>query len=418
MNILGIFLNKEIRTGGHRRYLELMEGLAARGNNVLVVLNKELSYQPTNFQSIRIQARYVNAGFPPVAFLFRRAMFQNVRRIREKLRSLLEERDAGVDCILVHGETHFLAALAAKKAFSAPVVFGHRANMVRESLVLRSENKGNPRARAHALWELAKYRRYERVLAEKAAMLVFQSAYDRDDFTLRAPRAQGRTAVVHGNISEPRFTREYEAANKSSSLRRIVFVGTYSPGKGVRYLIEAVGILAERGLRDLCCELIGTGEERASFERDVRERGLVDMIVLHGRKPDPFSYMAAADLMVVPSLSDSFPDTVLEALHVGVPVIGSRVGGISEILLYDDLLFQPANPAAIADRLERCVRENDFYLRLRALCAVRRDAFHFDWAAKWERVMAELVQERRRLQGAAPRSPSRSSGRRVQGPSQ
>jgi hypothetical protein len=52
MNILGIFLINQIRTGGDRRYLELMEGLAARNNNVLVIMNGFLDYTPVYLKKI------------------------------------------------------------------------------------------------------------------------------------------------------------------------------------------------------------------------------------------------------------------------------------------------------------------------------------------------------------------------------
>jgi hypothetical protein len=43
---------------------------------------------------------------------------------------------------------------------------------------------------------------------------------------------------------------------------------------------------------------------------------------------------------------------------------------------------------AIADRIERCVRESGFYARLRELCEERRRAFRFDWAEAWRDAMA------------------------------
>ena len=115
------------------------------------------------------------------------------------------------------------------------------------------------------------------------------------------------------------------------------------------------------------------------------------MVDFHGRVPEPFSALAAADLMVAPSLSDSFPDTVLEALHVGTPVIGSQVGGITEQLVHEELLFPPMNAEAIADRIEKCIREPEFYRRARRLCASRRSKFEFDWAEAWEKAIGPLI---------------------------
>jgi glycosyltransferase involved in cell wall biosynthesis len=238
---------------------------------------------------------------------------------------------------------------------------------------------------------MQKYRRYERSIARSADLAIFQSAYDRDDFSSRAPLREGQAAVVNGNIGEPRFPRALEGTNRSESLRKVAFVGTYGPRKGSRYLVEAIALLAERGLGGLRFELVGPGDDRAERERYLAERGLAGMATMRGRVPDPFAVMAGADLVVVPSLFDSFPDTVLEALHVGTPVIGSRVGGIPEALVHDELLFPPMDAAAIADRIERCAREPGFYAGLRELCARRREAFRFDWAGAWQDAMARAA---------------------------
>jgi glycosyltransferase involved in cell wall biosynthesis len=385
MKILGLFLNNELRTGGHRRYLELMEDLALRDNRVVVLLNEELKYEPEHFVAIRVKARYARGGAIPIALVFRAAAAGSVASVAAAI--------GRPDWVLIHGETHFLAASLIAQKLGAALAFGHRSNAVREQLMKIEElREGGGRsriARFSAWWEMQKYLRYEKLVARRADLVIFQSAYDRDDFGGRAALRDGQSAVVNGNIGEPRFKAGQEGANLSVKLERIVFVGTFGPRKGVRYLVDAIKILAQRGLGNLRFELIGPGDDRERYERLLREWGLAEMAVLRGRVADPFPLLAGADLMVVPSLFDSFPDTVLEALHVGTPVIASRVGGIPEMLVHDELLFPPMDAAAIADRIQQCAEEPIFYARLRGLCAGRREAFHFDWAEAWERAMKD-----------------------------
>ncbi len=382
MTILGLFLNEELRTGGHRRYLELLEGLAARGNRVVAILSDRLAYEPERFEARRISAPYVRNGFSPIALRFRGAIRRALPDIRR------ESHD--VDCVLVHGETHLLAAVELKRALGVSLVFGHRSNAVREGMVMLEEGRSSLKARLTARWEIAKYRRYEQLVAREAALVVFQSTFDRDDFRSRTPLRPERTAVVGGNIGGPRFPRECAGTNRSDILRRVIFVGTYGPRKGVRYLVDAIVLLAHKGLSELRFEIVGPGEKRLDYEARLRAEGLGGMVEFRGRIDDPLSAIAAADLMVVPSLFDSFPDTVLEALHVGTPVIGSRVGGIPDQLVHDELLFSPMDAEAIAARIERCVREPEFYRRLRDLCSARRAAFTFDWVKAWGKAIAEL----------------------------
>ena len=58
MNVLGIFLNNEVRTGGHIRCLEPMEGLGRKGHAVTVLLNRAFEYEPRDFSPVKLPAPY------------------------------------------------------------------------------------------------------------------------------------------------------------------------------------------------------------------------------------------------------------------------------------------------------------------------------------------------------------------------
>jgi glycosyltransferase involved in cell wall biosynthesis len=91
--------------------------------------------------------------------------------------------------------------------------------------------------------------------------------------------------------------------------------------------------------------------------------------------------------MVYPTLYDAFPDTILEALHTGCPVIASRAGGIPDLLKHDELLFEPGNIYEIADRIEKCIRDKEFYMQIRDFCRSRAEVFYFNWAERFENAM-------------------------------
>ena len=204
----------------------------------------------------------------------------------------------------------------------------------------------------------------------------------------RVGRAAGRTAIIGGNIGGPRFSPAYAGANRSESLRKLLFVGTLGERKGLRYLLEAMGILTRRGLTELELDVLGPGESLPEHQARCRALGIETRVRFHGRVADPFPFYRDAALLVVPSLFDSYPDTVLEALHLGLPVIASRVGGIPDQLVHDELLVPIRDAAALADAIEGPARDPSRYARLRELCAGRRASFDFDWAAAWE---AELT---------------------------
>ncbi len=384
MTILGIFLNNEIRTGGHIRCLELMEGLARRGNRVSVLLNADLAYTPRYFSAIRIVASYKRKRFPPASRVFRNAVEAWLAR------TSVDEKP---DLVLVFSETHFEAAVAVKNKLGIPIVFGSQSNTVRESRISLRENIFRPMAFFRALFSCLHYRAYERRIAHSCDLIVFQSTFDRDDYESRNPGTGGRLFIVGGNIGLPRCTNENRDSNHSGSLRKVLFMGTLGERKGLRYLMEAISILHGEGHGELELHVAGPGtaKQRMWFERYAETHAIGRSVRFYGRVPSTFPLMAECDLMVAPSLFDSYPDVILLALHAGIPVIGSRVGGIPEMLADDELLFPVRDSAAIASILHRCLEEPGHYAKLRSLCEARRTHFIFDWPEAWEKLAKEML---------------------------
>ena len=77
-------------------------------------------------------------------------------------------------------------------------------------------------------------------------------------------------------------------------------------------------------------------------------------------------YMAAADLFVLPSLSEGLPIAMLEALATGVPVVASRVGGIPEVLIHEfnGLLVEPRDPDDLAEAITKTLSDGNLRKRL------------------------------------------------------
>ncbi len=382
MTIVGVFYNSEFRTGGHTRYIELMEALARRGHHVHVLMNSLLSYEPRFFQAEQRRVAYRRKAFPPASWIFAAAARSEAARLGRRIST--------PDAVLIFGETHLAAGRALARALATKLVYAHRSNGVREALTYSAEARGMPVRRLLLLPTIAKAMQEERRIARAADLVVFQSSFDREDFRTRVPMPDGQATIIRGDILGPRFKAEYAKVNKSTALRQIAFMGTHGHRKGLDYLIEAVRILHARGYRELRFEICGPGERFEELAARLDAQGLSEMTTLRGRVADPFLVIGGSDLLVVPSLFDSYPNSVLEALHAGTPVIGSRVGGIPDQLQYEELLFPPMDARAIADRIERCVREPGFYQRIRRLCAERRASFEFDWAEAWENEIAAL----------------------------
>ena len=80
-----------------------------------------------------------------------------------------------------------------------------------------------------------------------------------------------------------------------------------------------------------------------------------------GHRRDVAPYYAAADVFVLPSHSEGSPNALLEAMAARLPIVATRVGGVPEILTHEDtgILTAPRDPAALAEGLERLLRDAD-----------------------------------------------------------
>lgn len=139
--------------------------------------------------------------------------------------------------------------------------------------------------------------------------------------------------------------------------RRVLYVGRFSAEKNLQALVEAVAKLA-RGL-DLELVLVGDGPERARLAAAAQRLGVrlgLPGTVDHRRLP---ALLAGADAFVLPSWTEGHPKALLEAMSAGVPCVASDVPGNRAVLENDrtGLLFDPADPVALARALERVLGE-------------------------------------------------------------
>jgi len=134
----------------------------------------------------------------------------------------------------------------------------------------------------------------------------------------------------------------------------ILNVANLVPVKGHKYLIEAM----ERVVKvrnDVVLIIVGDGSLRKDLERHVKKLNLEEHVKLVGAKPHseiPL-WMNAADVFVLPSLSEGNPTVMFEALGVGLPFVGTAVGGVPEIIISEEygLLCPLADPECIAEKI-------------------------------------------------------------------
>jgi glycosyltransferase involved in cell wall biosynthesis len=165
-----------------------------------------------------------------------------------------------------------------------------------------------------------------------------------------------------------------DAARRALGFTRptLLAVGNLVPLKRHRLMVEALTSLPEADL-----VIVGYGPERASIEALARERRVADRVRLLGHVPQhrlPDIY-GAADLLVLVSTSEGWPNVLLESMACGTPVVVSDMDGIADIVAAPEAgrILAETTP----DRLAAAVR--DVLAAPPARAATRFYAERFDW---------------------------------------
>ncbi len=178
------------------------------------------------------------------------------------------------------------------------------------------------------------------------------------------------------------------ALGAEPGLRRVLFVGNLVPIKGLRDLLEAFRIVLAARADKLELLVVGDGPLADPLKSRATELGIDSAVRFVGREPRQrvALWMAASDVLVLPSLDEGVPNVVLEALACGRPVVASAVGGIPEVHPGDSAgaLVSPSSPpqlaAALADTLTRSWNES----------ALARLTDGFDWASNARKAVEAL----------------------------
>jgi len=162
----------------------------------------------------------------------------------------------------------------------------------------------------------------------------------------------------------------------------ILAVGNLYEVKGHVVLLRALAELHRAGLPERWhLAIAGRGPEEGALRAFIRSAGLDERVALLGYRDDIPNLLAAADLWVMPSLSEGLPLALVEAMFAGKPIVASDVGGIPEVVTSgrQALLVPPSDPGALAGALRRLLSDRPFALTLGAAAErLARERFGVD----------------------------------------
>ena len=247
----------------------------------------------------------------------------------------------------------------------------------------------------------------KRLALRRAEACTANSTFTRGQLLQLCPSAEVSIVPMGVDVTE------FEPKQPNLILRRsmgvdaelILFVGRLVEKKGVHNLLGAMQRVLQK-FPNATLVLVGDGTQRPELERMAERLGITRAVrflgkLSHDQLPE---YYAAADLFVGPSVVDRSGDTeglgvvFIEAASAGLAMVGTSVGGISDVLIHDvtGLAVEPDQPEALADAIERLL--GDEVLRSRLGAAARQHVLsQFSWtqvAARFSSVFSEVLERR------------------------
>lgn len=169
---------------------------------------------------------------------------------------------------------------------------------------------------------------------------------------------QNKFKIIHNVVDTEIFypsSRERDIKTE----KRMLFVGSLHPIKGISYLLNALGMLQEKR-SDFHLDIVGYGPYRMEYEQLVSDLGLSNQVKFHGmkRKEEVSEFMRECDFLIFPSLIlpnvwEGFGIVLIEALACGKPVITTSNCKPKEIINKDyGILIPPKDTQALLEAIE------------------------------------------------------------------
>jgi len=212
-----------------------------------------------------------------------------------------------------------------------------------------------------------------------------------------------RLRVIHNGVSVPMIVngssaRAFDLRKAADTADELLvgIVGRVQPYKGHEDVIFAMSRLKEKQIRHLKLVVIGAGddEELERLRRLADRFAIADRVCFLGYVPgNPTDLIAQLDLLVVATRSfEGFGLTLAEAMHVGTPVLATRVGGIPEFVDESTgMLVNPGSPEEISVALNDFLVENDMWHQRAGLAQDRIKGMGNRMVNEYHRLFIECI---------------------------
>jgi glycosyltransferase involved in cell wall biosynthesis len=228
-----------------------------------------------------------------------------------------------------------------RKQFAMELV-GHPTESVKEMLAQRGQN---------ASWMLRLLDRFTRYLVKKSVAVAYRSDYLRQAFP--SNKSDNEFIISGAQILSEYITQPRSREQFLSHPFTFVSIGRINPEKGYLCLLEAFAKVCKESSDQVRLRIIGDGTDLPKMKERALDLGIEQHCEFLGRiqwGDDLFSALDNCHLFLLPSLTEGMPRSLIEAMARGMPALGSRCGGIPE-LLDEQYLVKPGDADAWAEAM-------------------------------------------------------------------
>ncbi|MFQ6334976.1 glycosyltransferase family 4 protein [Methylophilus sp. 3sh_L] len=240
-----------------------------------------------------------------------------------------------------------------------------------------------------ALREKVKYAKFIVCISNycKSQMMLFSNVED-----------WHKLKIVHCGVDVDKyFFDDKPVDSQAAGPVKLLYVGRLAAEKGVPVLLKSLIDLKNEGYQ-FHLTLLGDGPERASLESEVDKHGLTEMVFFGGfaSQETVRETLLASDVFILPSFAEGVPVSLMEAMACGIPVIGTNVGGVTELIEHgvSGMVVAPSDEQALKSAIFRYIKHPELRETVRSAA---RETIESDFnfkieVSKLEQLIREQVQ--------------------------
>lgn len=358
-----------IITGGIRRFFEIVRLFAEKGIKVHLFIPSSYKSELINNRNIEIynikryESKLLPNGF--LNFIFNLKRLASINKINYDV-IIVFEISFGIQCVLL--------------GLARIILFVRQDFIACRSIYYNDKNTWIHLRKILSYLYINCLILVERYVLKNVYRIVVQCRYDKRTLLNRhlslGRKIEKKFRIIPNNINSSWILLKPQSIelNLRQDYLNLCFIGNvHNTMKGLHILLEALILVLKKKYR-VNLYIFGAGKRIDEYQVKYKK---YPEIIFFGPVDNMVQYLNNFDLLIVPSLMDSFPNVILEGIACEIPVIGSNRGGIPEMLHYKELLFNP-DSHSLANKIQE-IADNNLISDYKKLIKIIKKYYTFDW---------------------------------------